>query len=187
MKRLAGTYLIVCMVGGLLSTAFAQTSIKAPDFRADFLWQLKFVEQRLTDLAQAVPQEKYNWRPSPETRSIAEVLLHIAAGNLISANSLGASLPAGFELHAYEKTTTNKTAVLEAVRASFAQLRTASTEVPLDRPVRLFGQSATAQRVLVTVTMHQHEHLGQSIAYARAVGVTPPWTTAEPASGGGQK
>jgi len=24
-----------------------------------------------------------------------------------------------------------------------------------------------------------HEHLGQSIAYARSVGVTPPWTAAQ--------
>jgi uncharacterized damage-inducible protein DinB len=175
------------MVGGLFPTAFSQTTHGAPDFRADFLWQLKFVEQRLTDLAQAIPPEKYNWRQSRDTRSIAEVLMHIAAGNLQAANSLGAPLPPGFEQKAYEKSATDKSSVLEAVRASLAQLRTAATAVPLDHTVQLFGQQATAQRVLVTVTMHQHEHLGQSIAYARAVGVTPPWTAAEQATSGGKK
>ena len=29
---------------------------------------------------------------------------------------------------------------------------------------------------------HNHEHLGQMIAYARSVGVTPPWTAREQAA-----
>jgi hypothetical protein len=30
--------------------------------------------------------------------------------------------------------------------------------------------------VLLFVTRHAAEHLGQSIAYARFIGVVPPWT-----------
>jgi uncharacterized damage-inducible protein DinB len=160
----------------------AQREGATPDFLEDFLWQLAFVEQRLTELAHVIPQEKYSWRPTPETRSISQVLLHIAAGNLLAANSLGSPLPAGFDVMSYEKRTTKKAEVIETARASFAQLRTAATAVPLNRKVDLFGHEATAQRVLLTVTMHQHEHLGQTITCARSVGVTPPWTASEQAS-----
>lgn len=49
-----------------------RTEGTTPDFLEDFLWQLAFVEQRVTELAQAIPQEKYNWRPTPETRLILQ-------------------------------------------------------------------------------------------------------------------
>ena len=81
-----------------------------------------------------------------------------------------------------QERTTNKAEVIETARSSFAQLRTAATAVPLTRKVDMFGREATVQRALLTVTMHQHEHLGQTITYARSVGVTPPWTASEQAS-----
>jgi uncharacterized damage-inducible protein DinB len=34
----------------------------------------------------------------------------------------------------------------------------------------------TKTTVLLLLATHSHEHLGQSIAYARSNGVTPPWT-----------
>jgi len=158
--------------------AFAQKTSSSANFTNDFLWQLDFAQQRVVDLAQAIPAEKYTWRPTPETCSIAEVFLHIAAGNYVAAQALGTPAPAGFDLLAFEKTTWDQSAVIESVRRSFDQLHRAASSVRLDQKVQMFGHEATAQRVLVTVTMHEHEHIGQSIAYARAVGVVPPWTAA---------
>ena len=40
----------------------------------------------------------------------------------------------------------------------------------------MFGQPSTYRRVLLLMTTHCHEHLGQQIAYARANGVVPPWS-----------
>ena len=39
-----------------------------------------------------------------------------------------------------------------------------------------FGNAATQRYVYTTLLNHLHEHLGQSIAYARMNGVTPPWS-----------
>jgi hypothetical protein len=49
--------------------------------RAEFLDRLDFYEERFVSLAQAVPADKYTWRPSEGVRSIGEVYLHIAAAN----------------------------------------------------------------------------------------------------------
>jgi uncharacterized damage-inducible protein DinB len=46
----------------------------------------------------------------------------------------------------------------------------------------MFGRTTTYRNVLVTAIAHLHEHLGQSIAYARMNGVVPPWTAAEQAA-----
>jgi hypothetical protein len=66
-------------------------------------------EDKFTRLAEAIPAEKYTWRPAPDVRSFAEVFMYVSAAN--------------FNLY-----------------------------------------------------RHGAEHLGQSIAYARFVGITPPWT-----------
>jgi uncharacterized damage-inducible protein DinB len=39
----------------------------------------------------------------------------------------------------------------------------------------------TVRGALLLATTHMHEHLGQSIAYARTIGVVPPWSAKESA------
>jgi uncharacterized damage-inducible protein DinB len=46
----------------------------------------------------------------------------------------------------------------------------------LQAPVKLFGEDMTKQGALMPILEDQHEHLGQSIAYARSNGVVPPWS-----------
>ena len=46
----------------------------------------------------------------------------------------------------------------------------------LQAPVKLFGRDMTKQGALMLLLEDQHEHLGQSIAYARSNGVVPPWS-----------
>jgi len=40
--------------------------------------------------------------------------------------------------------------------------------------VKRLGQDTTKQGAVPMILLDQHEHLGQSIAYARANGVVPP-------------
>ena len=61
----------------------------------------------------------------------------------------------------------------------FAHGRKAITAMPdadLDKSLDWFGGKNTERGVLLFVTRHAAEHLGQSSAYARFVGVVPPWT-----------
>jgi hypothetical protein len=46
----------------------------------------------------------------------------------------------------------------------------------LQTPVKLFGHDLTKQGAVMLLLGDQHEHLGQSIAYARSNGVVPPWS-----------
>ena len=49
-------------------------------------------------------------------------------------------------------------------------------DADLDKSLDWFGGKNTEPGVLLFITRHLAEHLGQSIAYARSVGGTPPWT-----------
>jgi len=52
----------------------------------------------------------------------------------------------------------------------------------LENPVDFFGQKMNVRSILLVLLSHTHEHLGQSIAYARMVDVVPPWTAAQMAA-----
>ena len=50
------------------------------------------------------------------------------------------------------------------------------TEDDLDQEIDFFGRDTTRRELVLNVMTHGSEHLGQAIAYARSLGVTPPWS-----------
>ena len=67
----------------------------------------------------------------------------------------------------------------DALKASYANLQKAITGLSdndLQTHVKLFGEDITKQDALMLILEDQHEHLGQSIAYARTNGIVPPWS-----------
>lgn len=152
----------------------------------EFVGQVVFVQGRLVDLANAVPQENYTWRPAEGVRSVSEVYLHAAFANYICVTVSGGTVPkeVGFEMdfskaNAWDTQTIDKTEILEKLNESFAILKdriSVLTEEDLNREVEVFGMKMSTRNFIITMIGHAHEHLGQSVAYARINGVTPPWS-----------
>jgi uncharacterized damage-inducible protein DinB len=148
-------------------------------YRSEVLAEVMVQEDKFTRLAEAIPAEKYTWRPSPDVRSFAEVLLHVSAANYNLYKLVGTPPPAGFDVKGFEKSTTDKTKVIATLKDSFAHAKKAITAMPdadLEKSLDWFGGKNTQRGILLFVVRHASEHLGQSIAYARFVGITPPWT-----------
>ena len=144
-----------------------------------FLKQSKRVQGQMEALLGAIPQEKFNWRPMEGVRSIAEAFMHAGGGNYITAMHLGGTAPKGFEESAYEKSLTDKTQILAALRQSFDVVNGAVRNTPesnYEKHVSFFGMDVTMLDMIFAAANHQHELLGQQIAYARMNGVVPPWT-----------
>jgi len=163
--------------------AFAQAPGPAPasGARAEALRIIGDAETKLTRLGEAIPAEKYTWRPSKDVRSVSEVLLHVAAGNYFITKRLGTEPPAGLgDPQSFDKSTTDKAKVLDWVKKSFEHVKQASaklTDADMEKTAPWFGnRQATYREILFFLGAHEHEHLGQTIAYARMVGVAPPWT-----------
>jgi uncharacterized damage-inducible protein DinB len=147
-------------------------------FRAEFLHDLEDVQKKIVGLAEAMPADKYNWRPGPGIRSVSEVFMHIAGGNYYLASFVGMKPPDTSKL---EKIT-DKGRVLDELRRSFDHLRSAAlmaTDADLEKSIKMFGNDTTERAAFVTALNHLHEHLGQSVAYARMNGVVPPWSGKE--------
>ena len=154
--------------------------------RSEYLANMKEVEEKVVSLAEAIPEDKYTWRPAAGVRSISEVLMHIASEHYVYLPmNLGAKPPAdlnmgtGREIFANLEKVTTKADVIRHVKASFVYQKTvlegADTVLNAGK-VRAFGQESTVAKLFIIFIADQHEHLGQLIAYARMNGVTPPWT-----------
>jgi uncharacterized damage-inducible protein DinB len=147
--------------------------------RAEFLQEINYYEQRYTRLAEAVPADKYAWRPAEGVRSIGEVYAHIAAANYGVARALGTQPPPGFDFKALNAAGADKVKTVQALKESFAHFRQAIlalNDADIDKPQKMFGQQTTLRGSFMLITGHFGEHLGQSIAYARVNGIVPPWT-----------
>ena len=148
--------------------------------RAEATRLMEDAETKLTRLAEAIPAEKFSWRPNKDTRSVSEVLLHVAGGNFFIVSRLGTEPPADFKPQGFDKSTTDKAKVIDVLKRSFVHARQAVaklTDADMEKTADWRGgQKATYREITFFLTAHQHEHLGQSIAYARMNGITPPWT-----------
>lgn len=159
--------------------AASTTAAPISGARAEFLAEIAFYEQRFTRLAQAMPAEKYTWRPGEGVRSVGEVYNHIVAANYGLARVLGTPPPAGVDPKAIMANAGDKPKTVQALKDSFAHFRQAVlslSDADLDKPLKLFGQQTTYRGAFIMITGHTGEHLGQSIAYARMNGIVPPWT-----------
>ncbi len=146
-------------------------------FRGEFLADLDEVQDKIQRLAAAMPAEKYGWRPAPGIRSVSEVYMHIAGGNYFLATFVGQQPPSDIPKN-LEKITDKQT-VLAELRRSFEHLRRVianESDADLEKTSNMFGKTTTHRYVFTTILNHLHEHLGQSIAYARMNGVVPPWS-----------
>jgi len=170
---------------------------RIPGFRGEYLWELDIARIQLLDLAAAVPEEAYGWRPVEGTRPFSAVLVHIAAGNMALLHVAGRPLPGGVDLYgplqgdalaelremirtnvSLERTLTEKQPVIDLLRRSFEAVQqsfTASSVEDLEKVGRFFGEQTTVRRVYLRILAHTHEHMGQAIAYARSNGVKLPW------------
>ena len=162
-------------------TAAPQVSSAGPatGARAEFLEGLAYYEQRFTRLAEAIPAEKYSWRPGEGVRSIGEVYAHITAANYGVAHALGMQPPSGLDFKAIQAAAGEKAKITQLLKDSFAHLRQAILAISdgdMDKPQKMFGRQTTVRGAFTMIIGHFGEHLGQSIAYARVHAVTPPWT-----------
>jgi len=145
------------------------------------------LEEKLLSLADAIPEESFDWRPADGVRSVNEVLVHIAADNWFLPTIAGVAAPAATgikagdypSVQAYEARVMSKADAVQATRESFAHLRTAmeaADDAALARKMSVFGSEMSGTDLWVLTATHLHEHLGQLIAYARSNSVVPPWS-----------
>ena len=149
------------------------------DMKGQALVDLEQMPKKFVDLANALPADKLTWRPSADSRSFAEVFLHVAAERYGILGLMGAEPPAGVDRKALEKSTTERARIVDELNKSWDFAKKTIQAMPnaeFAKPLPKLGPQANAGDVVYILVADNHEHLGQSIAYARENGIVPPWT-----------
>ena len=184
-RLLALVPLVVSLAALPAAAARAQDVLDAKSaafVRDKYLADLDTVHVKVMALAAAIPEDKYSWRPAPGVRSVSEVFMHLASEWFYYAPlSVGGTPPADFgppreTLPKMEKITGKSEVIGQLEKGwSYAKAQVSSAD-----PAALTGRykpwSVSLVEAAFGMTGDQHEHLGQLVAYARSVGVKPPWS-----------
>ena len=168
----------------VLSTTALHAQSAIPHPRFEGIWEgydgeWDHVSRQLIQLAQAIPADKYSWRPAPGVRSISEVLVHITQANFYLLSVTGPKMPADMEHEDLERTLTAKPMIVADLKRSLGAVRAARLNLKpgdLERKVQIQGKTVTVDGMYLRIIVHDNEHMGQLIAYARMNGIVPPWS-----------
>jgi uncharacterized damage-inducible protein DinB len=122
---------------------------------------------------------KYDWRPGQGVRSVGDVFNLIVTENKMLAGLLTGTGAPGGGMGGRGNQVTDPAEMQQALRTSYDALKQALSglsDSDLKANVRIFGRDTTKQGAALMLLFDQHEHLGQSIAYARSNSVVPPWS-----------
>jgi uncharacterized damage-inducible protein DinB len=162
------------------SSASDDKTAPSYDMKAQALLDLQGMQKKYTELAQAIPDDKYTWRPEAGARSVSELFLHVSGANYSIPTMMSGTAPAAdYHKEGFEKSTTDKAKVIEQLNKSFEYAMAAvqkMSNADFAKAEKKLGPDANDGDVIYILVTHNHEHLGQSIAYARVNGITPPWT-----------
>ena len=165
--RLASTLAIVAMVS--VAPSHAQPAPQTP--QAALTKEAGTLSDKFSGLAR-VMAGKYDWKPGEGVRSVGDVFNLIVKENGILAGTLtgAGAAPAAAPI-------TDPEEMQAALKTSYANLQKTIeglSDSDLKAPVKLFGKEFTKESAIRYLFGDQHEHLGQSIAYARSNGVVRP-------------
>jgi len=176
--KTSGVRNIVC--GLAIAAAWCAPGLKAQNeappagIQAALASDAGTLSDKFTGLAR-VMAGKYDWKPGQGVRSVGEVFNLIVAENGMLAGVLSGAAGRGGRPAAIA----DPAQLQEALKTSYANLQktiAGLSDADLKAPVKLFGRDMTKQGAIMLLLGDQHEHLGQSIAYARSNGVVPPWS-----------
>ncbi len=74
------------MMGSIAGLAAAPDSMT--DAGAGWAPEFRMAGRQIITLAEAIPADKFGWRPGPGVRSVSEVLMHTASGNYFFLQSM---------------------------------------------------------------------------------------------------
>jgi uncharacterized damage-inducible protein DinB len=181
MKRIG---LMMC---AMLVTSVAGTAVAAQDaapagpvanpVSTTVKTQMARYAKNMVAAAEAMPPEKYSFKPTAEMNTFAHLTMHIAqSNNFLCSKISGQTAP---EVKIAD--TDPKDKLVAALKASFDFCGTALASVDdskLSDPFTVFNRQTSRAGLLITLSDDWYDHYGTQAVYLRLNGILPP--TAQP-------
>ena len=140
-----------------------------------------FVSNAVIGAAQKMPEENYSFKPTPDVRSFAQLVGHVAdASYMFCSQASSETNP----MKNIERTKTSKADLVAAVKDAVAYCNKtfdSMTDAKGSQLVKLFDFQIAKLTVLSLNTAHTDEHYGNMVTYLRLKGIVPPTSENAPA------
>ena len=130
--------------------------------------------------AEAMPAEKYVYKPSPQQISFADLIYHAALANHALCSAIGGEKAPELTV----KASGTKQALVDQMKASFAFCDKAFAAIDpakLGEQVQMMGRSVTKAWVIVHLALDYGDHYSQAAMMLRSNGIVPPSSQRRPA------
>ena len=140
---------------------------------------LRAMEQRFSRIliaaAEAMPADKYSYRPTPGQMSFAQIQVHLAneGNDILCGNTAGVPVPQ----RAAVDTTATKDQLVARLKETFQFCEQAFARMDdskLADPVSMFGMNMTRATALLITVGDWADHYSQEANYLRLNGLVPP-------------
>jgi uncharacterized damage-inducible protein DinB len=179
--------LVLVVVLTASSAAFGQTSdagvgaVLSPSTAVSVNNMHMTSRRNLIEAAEAMPAADYAFKPTPQVRSFAQLIAHVAMANyFFCSTAKGEPIPIMINL---EQTVTDKPGAAKALGDALSYCDAAykeTTDANANQQVKVSGPGGNTQTtralVLMFNTTHNNEHYGNVVLYLRLKGIVPPST-----------
>ncbi|MEI7582296.1 DinB family protein [Runella sp.] len=165
----------------LFSLLIGQNTFAQNPFVKDALSKWKSMKSYTLAVAEAMPEEKYAYKPTPEEMTFGFQFVHMAGNMYFLSAKLIRGIDTPIDINALlAKATEGKMSKKEIVEllsnafdyaeATIAQM----TDKTLEEELDYWGGHSTKRKIVFLLNDHQTHHRGQLIVYLRLNGIKPP-------------
>mgnify|MGYP003348000305 CR=1 FL=1 len=137
----------------------------------------------VTNMTEFIPEDKYDWKPTPEVRSFREQLSHLVGENyMLMSMAAGEPNPMPADKINALKT---KAEIVQAMKDSYAygeKVWAGMTEAKALEPLKMFGRDTVRAAALLGNIVDNMDHYGNLVVYVRSNGMVPPRSAPKPAA-----
>ena len=163
------------VVAALLAVATLRPAAQSATIQSDALKDWTNMKDTMAKIANAMPEDKFGFKPTPAQRSFGEQILHVAGANVGIIRTLGGKAAAP----AINDKATSKADTIKAMSDSF-DYGTALLNEQTDQTMAASIQGppwmgpSTRARIYAFLIGHTQDTYGQMVVYLRLNGLVPP-------------
>jgi len=176
MKVLTCAYVAFLVVVAAVVPSSLWAQAPAPSLAKEIAASFQRASTEILDVAEAMPADKYGYKPTPEISSFGEQLVHVAG---ITQRFVDTAK--GTKTDAPHHAATTKPEIMELLKKTFQnaqEMINPLTDAQLLEPVKFpFGDRTVTRATFWQGPLYQiRNHHGQLVVYLRMNGIVPPTT-----------
>lgn len=175
-KAIALTSLFACCAAA--QSAKVENVVTMQEFVQDW----KISKQFTMEVANAMPAEFYNFKPTPEEMTFGQQIVHIAGSNVYRLHQISGEQPP-FPLSNLNNLPTDKARAMKLLEQSFDYVLDVLPQITAEQlsafhvPWNSRANTLDGRGMLMNIFVHVAHHRAQCEVYLRLKGITPPTYT----------